>query len=115
RVRGEGPPTEISPGSAVELFKGSTSLNLEVTISGAKLGIGCTGIGTLAGKVENPTGGGPGTAKLGLGFGGCSVTTPEWKGCTVKGGGFATGPLTGIVSNPSEEGQPALVQLAPVS
>ena len=114
RLRGEGAPTEVPPGSRVELFKGGTALTVKATLFGSPTVLTCNGIGTLSGQVENPTGGGPGTATLGLGFGGCGISI-EGVPCTIKGGGFATYALSAVVSNPSEGAQPALLQLKPLS
>jgi hypothetical protein len=111
RNRGEKARALLAAGHAVSLFKGSTSLAVESVIGGVTVKLACTGMGSVGGSVENPTGGGKGTAQLAFEFSGCEVVTPVGGVCTVLGGGFTTGSLSG--TQIEEVGGP-LLQLEPV-
>jgi hypothetical protein len=95
--RGEGARTLVAPGSALAIKGSGNALRFEGTAAGIKTTISCSG-GTTTGSVENPSGGGNGTASVGLGLTGCSVIKPEGKSCVVKGGSISTQTLTGSLS-----------------
>lgn len=97
--RGEGPQALISAG-APQAIKGSGGgLSIETTISGVKTRISCSGSSTT-GSVENPAGGGDGTASVSFAFTGCSVPVPTGKSCYVEGGGFTSKTLPGVLQKP---------------
>lgn len=79
---------------------GSMSFNLASTPFGANVNISCTGsLNKLEGTIENPTGGGVGTATGTLTLGGCSVTQPL--NCIIEPGGktpLQSNKLSGVVT-----------------
>jgi hypothetical protein len=112
RNRGEGSRTLLGAGQAVSLSKGSASVSFESTIAGINVKVACNGAGSVGGSVENPNGGGPGTAQLTLGFTGCEIVVPSGSSCSIVGGGFSTVALNG--TQVEETGGP-LLRLEPVS
>jgi len=95
----EGAKTKLAEGSSVSYSSstGSASYTVSSTISGVKFTIQCNGSGNWAGgSVENPAGGGAGTAKGSMVFAGCIVSQPA--NCVVEGGGASSKSLTGLAT-----------------
>jgi len=94
--RGEGAQTLIAAG-ATQAIKGSGgSLGIEGVLAGIKTKISCAN-STTTGSVENPAGGGNGTASVSYSFTGCTVPVPAGKSCYIEGGGFTTNTLPGVL------------------
>jgi hypothetical protein len=91
---GEALKTSVKQGISTAIG-GPVRFDLESVQSGVKLEISCSG--NVSGSVENPVGGGAGSAQAGLTLTGCSVPKPEGKHCTVIGSGFSTSTLPGTV------------------
>jgi hypothetical protein len=96
--RGEGARTLVTPGTPQTLKGKGTGFSVEGTLSGVKTRVSCSG-STTTGSVENPAGGGDGTASVAFAFTGCTVPVPVGKSCTIEGGGFTTNILTGVAQN----------------
>jgi hypothetical protein len=99
----DGPPaggakTKFAEGSSVSYSAatGSATHTISSTIVGLKLKIQCGGpSSSIWGSVENPAGGGAGSAAATMAFAGCSVVEPAGKGCTAEA---AAKPLSGLAT-----------------
>lgn len=79
--------TKLAEGSTIHYVSvpSSTELEISATIGGANFRMQCAGSGGGAeGSVENPTGGGAGTATATITFAGCSVSQPAGGVCYVQ-------------------------------
>lgn len=94
----EGPPTLVPAGSPLSFEGAGNKLTLEGILAGFEVTISCSG-GTSAGSVENPVGGGNGTASLTLTYVGCTVLRPEkeQKSCIIENGKISLAPMTGVL------------------
>jgi len=95
----EGPDTKLAEGSSVSYssLTGSATYTVSATVGGVKNTIQCSGPGNWAGgSVENPTGGGAGTAYGSMVFAGCIVSQPA--NCVVELGGAGSKSLSGLAT-----------------
>jgi hypothetical protein len=94
--RGEGAQTLVAAGTPQAIKGNGGSLSIEGSLSGVKTKISCSG-STTTGSVENPAGGGDGTASVSFSFTGCTVPVPAGKSCYIEGGGFTTSTMPGVL------------------
>jgi hypothetical protein len=94
----EGPPVVIGAGTQAALSGGRANVAFESVQAGVIEKIKC-GTGTVGGSVENPVGGGPGVASVGLALSNCTVVKPEGKNCSVVGSSINLAATTGEVSS----------------
>ena len=94
--RGEGARTLVASGSPLALKGSGDSLTIEGTLAGVKTTVACSS-GNTSGSVENPAGGGNGTASVSFALTGCSVVKPEGKSCVVEGGAITTYTMPGAL------------------
>jgi hypothetical protein len=94
--RGEGAQTLIAAGAPQSIKGSGGSVGIEGVLAGIKTKISCPS-STTTGSVENPAGGGNGTASVSYSFTGCTVPVPAGKSCYIEGGGFTTNTLPGVL------------------
>jgi len=111
----EGAKTKLAEGSTVgySSVSGSMAATISMTAGGTKFTIQCGGPSSgIAGSVENPGGGGAGTATGTMTFAGCTATVNGEAGaCSVQGGGATSSPLSGLTTESG--GAPAVTLSAP--
>ncbi|HUC00774.1 MAG TPA: hypothetical protein VMS11_13210 [Solirubrobacterales bacterium] len=99
---------KFAAGSAVSYVSrpGSTGLAITATIAGVKFNMACSGSGSgFEGSVENPAGGGAGTATGTMTLAGCYVSEPSGGVCSVESPVVST-PLSGLAGEAA--GAPAV-------
>jgi hypothetical protein len=110
----EGTKTKFAEGTAFSYsaVPGSMTFTISSLIGGVNFKLQCAGsVNGAEGSLENPTGGGAGTAAGTLTFGNCSVVEPAAavKTCSVEAGGatpVVSAPLSGLATE--AEGAPAV-------
>ncbi len=97
---GAGSKEILAEGSATgySSLEGSMSSTISATITGVKFTMQCGGSSSAEGAVENPVGGGAGTASGTIDFAGCTVSEPTGGKCSVDGGGTTSLPLSGLAT-----------------
>lgn len=95
--KGEGARTLVPAGSPLAIAGSGDSISIEGSLSGVKTKVSCSN-GTTAGSVENPAGGGNGTASVSFTFTGCTVPVPAGRSCYIEGGTIKTETMAGSLA-----------------
>jgi len=109
----EGGKTKFAEGAAVgySSVNGSMTTTLSASAGGSSFAILCGSGSGIEGSVENPSGGGAGSATGTVTFAGCTTTVNGKAGvCSVQGGGATSNPLSGLTT---ESGGAPAVSLSP--
>jgi hypothetical protein len=95
--KGEGARTLIKAGAPASIKGSGNSMTIEAALAGVPTQVACSA-GTTSGSVENPAGGGDGTASVSFALSGCTVPLPAGRGCYVEGGTVTTETMAGSLA-----------------